>query len=85
MRRTRDGKRRDFALGLCPEVTLAQARERARTTLDKLWAGIDPAEERRSAGRAKAEPPSSCAIDQAELNASQAKPCRQSPSPTGAS
>nr|MDJ0860457.1 Arm DNA-binding domain-containing protein [Dinoroseobacter sp.] len=30
LRRTFDGKRRDFALGPWPEVTLSQARERAR-------------------------------------------------------
>lgn len=51
LRRTVDGKRRDFALGPWPDVGLAQARERARQTLDQLWAGIDPKAER----RAKAE------------------------------
>lgn len=48
LRRTVEGKRRDFALGGWPEVTLAQARERARQTLDQLWAGIDPLEARRN-------------------------------------
>lgn len=43
LRRTLDGRRRDFALGPWPEVTLSQARERARGYMDKLWQGIDPA------------------------------------------
>lgn len=47
LRRTFEGKRRDFALGPWPEVTLAQARERGRVMLDKIWQGIDPAEEKR--------------------------------------
>ncbi|MCA1775115.1 MAG: integrase arm-type DNA-binding domain-containing protein [Loktanella sp.] len=54
LRRTVNGKRRDFALGAWPEVTLAQARERARDVMDKLWQGIDPTEERRAAVRAQA-------------------------------
>jgi integrase len=53
LRRTHEGARRDFALGGWPEVGLSQARERARTLMDKLWQGIDPSEERRAIGRAK--------------------------------
>lgn len=49
LRRTFEARRRDFALGPWPEVGLAQARERARVLLDKLWAGIDPTEASRSA------------------------------------
>lgn len=51
LRRAHRGKRRDFALGGWPDVTLAQARERARIALDQLWAGIDPKAERKAAGQ----------------------------------
>ncbi len=37
------GKRREYGLGGYPTVTLASARDRARTMLDQLFAGIDPA------------------------------------------
>lgn len=43
------GKRREIGLGGFPEVTLAQARERARETKDKIWRGIDPLQERKAA------------------------------------
>ncbi|PTX54655.1 integrase [Litoreibacter ponti] len=43
------GKRREIGLGGFPEVTLAQARERARETKDKIRRGIDPVEERKAA------------------------------------
>jgi integrase len=36
------GKRREYGLGGYPSVTLASARDRARTMLDQLFAGIDP-------------------------------------------
>ncbi len=42
------GKRRHIGLGGYPDVTLAQARERAREAHDKIRKGIDPVEERRS-------------------------------------
>lgn len=54
LRRTHDGRRRDFALGAWPDVGLAQARERARRLMDKLWQGIDPTEEKRAARAEKA-------------------------------
>ncbi|WP_334311992.1 tyrosine-type recombinase/integrase [Candidatus Phyllobacterium onerii] len=41
-------KRRHIGLGGYPDVTLAQARERAREAHDKIRLGIDPVEERRS-------------------------------------
>ena len=41
------GKRRHIGLGSYPTITLAQARERAREELDKVWQGIDPIEERK--------------------------------------
>jgi hypothetical protein len=47
LRRTHEGKRRDFALGGWPDVTLAQARERARIILDQFWRGEEPATKRR--------------------------------------
>lgn len=53
LRRTFEGRRRDFALGAWPEVSLAQARERARGMMDKLWRGIDPLEEKRAERQAK--------------------------------
>lgn len=48
------GKRREIGLGGFPDVTLAQARERARETKDQIRRGIDPVEERKAA-RAKLE------------------------------
>lgn len=41
-------KRRDIGLGGYPDVTLAQARERAREAKDQIWRGIDPIEERKA-------------------------------------
>lgn len=46
------GKRRNIGLGAFPDVTLAQAREKARETRDKIAAGIDPVEEKQAARRA---------------------------------
>lgn len=43
------GKRRDMGLGGFPDVTLAGAREAARTARAKIKAGIDPIEEGRAA------------------------------------
>ncbi|OWJ74620.1 tyrosine-type recombinase/integrase [Haematobacter genomosp. 1] len=48
LRTTIGGKRRDLGLGGYPDVTLAQARERARESKDKIWRGIDPIEERKA-------------------------------------
>jgi integrase len=42
------GKRRHIGLGSYPTVTLAQARERARAELEKVWQGLDPVEERKA-------------------------------------
>lgn len=41
-------KRRDLGLGGYPDVTLSQARQRARETKEKIWQGIDPVAERKS-------------------------------------
>ncbi|OWU70501.1 tyrosine-type recombinase/integrase [Marinibacterium profundimaris] len=49
LRVTIGGKRREIGLGGFPDVTLAQARERARDTKDQIWRGIDPLEERKAA------------------------------------
>ncbi|MTH59004.1 tyrosine-type recombinase/integrase [Paracoccus litorisediminis] len=54
LRATIGGKRRDLGLGGYPDVTLAQARERAREAKDKIWRGIDPVEERKAARAALA-------------------------------
>jgi len=43
------GKRREIGLGGFPDVTLAQARERAREEKDKIRRGVDPIEERKAA------------------------------------
>ena len=48
-----DGKRRHFGLGGFPDVTLAQARERAREIKDQLWRGVDPLAERKAAEDAR--------------------------------
>ena len=48
------GRRREIGLGGFPDVTLAQARERARTAKDKIRSGVDPVEERKAARSALA-------------------------------
>ena len=42
-------KRRDYGLGPYPDVSLGQARERARELKDQIWQGRDPIAERRAA------------------------------------
>jgi len=60
LRKTIAGKRRDMGLGGYPDVTLAQAREKAREKRALVEMGIDPIEDRRAklatlaASRAKA-------------------------------
>ncbi|WP_040544650.1 tyrosine-type recombinase/integrase [Salipiger bermudensis] len=49
LRVTIGGKRREIGLGGFPEVTLAQARDRAREAKDQIRRGIDPIEERKAA------------------------------------
>ena len=48
------GKRRHMGLGGYPNVSLAQARERAREAKDLIWQGEDPVEVRRAAKAALA-------------------------------
>ena len=48
LRVTVGSKRREIGLGGFPDVTLAQARERAREAKDKIHNGIDPVEERKA-------------------------------------
>ena len=43
------GKRREIGLGGFPNVTLAQARDRARDAKDAIRRGVDPVEERKAA------------------------------------
>ena len=45
------GKRRSIGLGGFPDVTLAQARDKARAVRDKIAEGIDPIEERQTIRR----------------------------------
>lgn len=49
LRVTVGGRRREIGLGAFPDVTLAQARERAREAKDQIRRGIDPVEERKVA------------------------------------
>jgi integrase len=42
-------KRREYGLGGYPSVSLATARERARSMLDQLFTGVDPAETKKQA------------------------------------
>lgn len=49
LRTTVAGKRREFGLGGFPTVSLASARERARSTLDKIYGGTDPSTAKREA------------------------------------
>lgn len=56
LRATVGGKRRDIGLGGFPDVTLAQAREKARAVREQVRQGVDPVAERRAAiGRLRAE------------------------------
>ena len=48
LRRQVGSLRRHIGLGSYPTVTLAQARERARAELEKVWQGRDPVEERKA-------------------------------------
>jgi integrase len=48
LRVTVGSRRREIGLGGFPDVTLAQARERAREAKDKIQHGIDPVEERKA-------------------------------------
>lgn len=48
LRATVGAKRRDIGLGGYPDVTLAQARERAREIRDMIWRGVDPVAERKA-------------------------------------
>ncbi len=49
LRATVGSKRRELGLGGYPDVTLAQARERARETKELIYRGIDPVEQRKVA------------------------------------
>jgi integrase len=48
LRATVGAKRRDIGLGGFPDVTLAQARERAREAREQIRQGIDPVEQRKA-------------------------------------
>ena len=41
--------RRELGLGPYPEITLGQARDRAREAKEQIWQGVDPIEHRRAA------------------------------------
>ena len=49
LRATIAGRRRDMGLGSFPEVSLADAREAARSARTKIRSGLDPIEEGRAA------------------------------------
>lgn len=48
LRYTIAGQRRELGLGAFPEISLAQARERAREVRDQVWHGEDPVEARKA-------------------------------------
>jgi integrase len=54
LRVTVGDRRREIGLGGFPDVTLAQARDRAREAKEKIRAGVDPVEERKAARAALA-------------------------------
>ncbi len=54
LRVTIKGKRRQLGLGPFSDVTLAQARDRARGIKEKIWQGIDPLAEKRRLSFAQA-------------------------------
>jgi len=54
LKTTVGNRRREIGLGGFPDVTLAQARERAREAKDQIRQGIDPIEERKAAKAALA-------------------------------
>src|SRR5690606_18991287 len=61
-----DGKRRDMGLGGYPDVTLAQAKEKARAARALLAEGIDPIEDTRAKrSRLKADQSSAITFRQA--------------------
>ncbi len=49
LKTTVGNRRKEIGLGGFPDVTLAQARERAREAKDQIRRGVDPTEERRAA------------------------------------
>ncbi|SFD86523.1 Integrase [Thiohalospira halophila DSM 15071] len=53
LRTTLSGKRHNIGLGGFPDVTLAQARERAREYKEQIWRGEDPLAARRAAEDAR--------------------------------
>lgn len=62
-------KRRDIGLGGFPDVTLAQARDRARETKDQIKAGMDPVEQRKAARLARiADQAKAVTFEQAALD-----------------
>ena len=66
LRKVTGQRRRDFGLGGYPDVTLAQARERARAASDLIRAGKDPVAERQAAqARLAAEDAKRLTFDQA--------------------
>ena len=54
MRATVEGKRRDMGLGSYPEISLSEARDKARELHKQIGSGVNPIEERKAA-KAQAE------------------------------
>lgn len=52
LRLTAGGRRRDLGLGSFPSVTLAAARDAARSARDEVWRGVDPVAARKERLRA---------------------------------
>jgi len=74
LRATVGGKRRDIGLGGFPSVTLAQAREKARTVRDQITEGVDPVEAKKAAQEAlRAQQARSLTFEQATRKRHSAK------------
>lgn len=74
LRATVGAKRRDIGLGGFPDVTLAQARDKARAAREQITQGIDPVAERKAAqARLRAEQAKVITFDEAASRCHQAK------------
>jgi len=78
---TIDGKRHDIGLGGYPDVTLAQARQKASAIRQKVRAGIDPIEEREAARREREAARKAAEEAQARTFRAVAEACIQSQAP----
>ena len=78
---TIDGKRHDIGLGGYPDVTLAQARQKASAIRQKVRAGVNPIEEREAARREREAARKAAEEVQARTFSAVAEACVQSQAP----